>query len=63
MWLQSNPMDLKRGIDKAVGAVTANLASQAQTVGDDFSKIAQVATISANHDDEIGNMIADAMQK
>ena len=59
----ANPMDLKRGIDKAVAAVTANLASQAQTVGDDFSKIAQVATISANHDEEIGNMIADAMKK
>ena len=59
----ANPMDLKRGIDKAVLAVTANLASQAQTVGDDFSKIAQVATISANHDEEIGNMIADAMKK
>jgi len=59
----ANPMDLKRGIDKAVTAVTANLASQAQTVGDDFSKIAQVATISANHDEEIGNMIADAMKK
>jgi chaperonin GroEL len=59
----ANPMDLKRGIDKAVLAVTANLAAQAESVGDDFSKIAQVATISANHDDEIGNMIADAMKK
>jgi chaperonin GroEL len=59
----ANPMDLKRGIDKAVAAVNANLAEQAQTVGDDFSKIAQVATISANHDTEIGNMIADAMKK
>ncbi len=59
----ANPMDLKRGIDKAVLAVTANLAEQAQTVGDDFAKIAQVATISANHDEEIGNMIADAMKK
>jgi chaperonin GroEL len=59
----ANPMDLKRGIDKAVLAVTANLASQAESVGDDFGKIAQVATISANHDDEIGNMIADAMKK
>ncbi len=59
----ANPMDLKRGIDKAVLAVTANLSEQAQTVGDDFSKIAQVATISANHDEEIGNMIADAMKK
>ncbi len=59
----ANPMDLKRGIDKAVAAVTANLAAQAESVGDDFGKIAQVATISANHDDEIGNMIADAMKK
>ncbi len=59
----ANPMDLKRGIDKAVSAVTANLAAQAESVGDDFGKIAQVATISANHDDEIGNMIADAMKK
>ncbi|AEI51166.1 chaperonin GroEL [Runella slithyformis] len=59
----ANPMDLKRGIDKAVLAVTANLAAQAESVGDDFGKIAQVATISANHDDEIGNMIADAMKK
>ncbi|WP_428660038.1 chaperonin GroEL [Runella sp.] len=59
----ANPMDLKRGIDKAVLAVTANLAAQAESVGDDFNKIAQVATISANHDEEIGNMIADAMKK
>jgi chaperonin GroEL len=59
----ANPMDLKRGIDKAVAAVNANLAEQAQTVGDDFDKIAQVATISANHDEEIGNMIANAMKK
>ena len=59
----ANPMDLKRGIEKAVQAVVANLAEQAQTVGDDFSKIKQVATISANYDDEIGSMIAEAMQK
>ncbi|AXE17181.1 chaperonin GroEL [Runella rosea] len=59
----ANPMDLKRGIDKAVLAVTANLAEQAESVGDDFNKIAQVATISANHDEEIGKMIADAMKK
>jgi chaperonin GroEL len=59
----ANPMDLKRGIDKAVAAINANLTEQAQTVGDDFGKIAQVATISANHDTEIGNMIADAMKK
>jgi chaperonin GroEL len=59
----ANPMDLKRGIDKAVAMVTANLSEQAKTIGDDFSKIAQVATISANHDEEIGNMIAEAMKK
>ena len=59
----ANPMDLKRGIEKAVLAVTANLAEQAQTIGDDFGKIEQVATISANHDEEIGKMIAEAMKK
>ena len=59
----ANPMDLKRGIEKAVQAVTANLAEQAQTIGDDFGKIEQVATISANHDEEIGKMIAEAMKK
>ena len=59
----ANPMDLKRGIDKAVAVVTANLSEQAKTIGDDFSKIAQVATISANYDEEIGNMIAEAMKK
>ncbi|TAG67538.1 MAG: molecular chaperone GroEL, partial [Runella slithyformis] len=59
----ANPMDLKRGIDKAVAMVTSNLSEQAKTIGDDFSKIAQVATISANHDEEIGNMIAEAMKK
>src|SRR3954469_15920804 len=59
----ANPMDLKRGIDKAVKAVVENLKSQKQDVGDDFSKIKQVASISANNDDVIGEMIADAMQK
>src|SRR5206468_2105073 len=59
----ANPMDLKRGIDKAVIAVVKNLAEQAQTIGDDFGKIEQVATISANHDEEIGTMIAEAMKK
>ncbi len=59
----ANPMDLKRGIDKAVRAVVENLKSQKQDVGDDFSKIKQVASISANNDDVIGEMIADAMKK
>src|SRR6201994_4095088 len=59
----ANPMDLKRGIDKAVAAVVKNLQGQSQDVGDDFSKIKQVASISANNDDVIGEMIADAMQK
>ncbi len=59
----ANPMDLKRGIDKAVKVVVENLRAQKQDVGDDFSKIKQVASISANNDDVIGEMIADAMQK
>jgi chaperonin GroEL len=59
----ANPMDLKRGIDKAVKTVVENLKAQKQDVGDDFSKIKQVASISANNDDVIGEMIADAMQK
>ncbi|MBK0377944.1 chaperonin GroEL [Mucilaginibacter segetis] len=59
----ANPMDLKRGIDKAVSAVVENLRSQKQDVGDDFSKIKQVASISANNDEIIGEMIADAMKK
>ena len=59
----ANPMDLKRGIDKAVRVVVQNLKSQKQDVGDDFSKIKQVASISANNDDVIGEMIADAMKK
>jgi chaperonin GroEL len=59
----ANPMDLKRGIDKAVKAVVENLRSQKKEVGDDFSKIKQVASISANNDDIIGEMIADAMKK
>jgi chaperonin GroEL len=59
----ANPMDLKRGIDKAVAAVVENLKSQKQDVGDDFSKIKQVASISANNDEVIGEMIADAMKK
>ncbi|MDB5229802.1 MAG: groL [Chitinophagaceae bacterium] len=59
----ANPMDLKRGIDKAVQAVVANLKSQSQSVGDNSEKIEQVATISANSDNEIGKLIAQAMQK
>jgi chaperonin GroEL len=59
----ANPMDLKRGIDKAVKAVIENLRSQSQTVGNDNQKIEQVATISANNDNEIGKLIAQAMEK
>ncbi len=59
----ANPMDLKRGIDKAVQAVVANLRSQSHAVGNDSEKIEQVATISANSDSEIGKLIAQAMQK
>ena len=59
----ANPMDLKRGIDKAVAKVVENIKSQAKEVGDDNSKIEQVATISANNDQEIGKLIASAMAK
>lgn len=59
----ANPMDLKRGIDKAVSAVVANLKAQAKEVGNDFDKIEQVARISANNDAEIGSLIAEAMKK
>ena len=59
----ANPMDLKRGIDKAVTAVIADLKAQSEVVGSDFSKIKQVASISANNDDEIGSLIADAMKR
>jgi chaperonin GroEL len=59
----ANPMDLKRGIDKAVEAIVGNLKSQSQQVGDDNNKIEQVATISANNDEVIGKLIADAMAK
>jgi chaperonin GroEL len=59
----ANPMDLKRGIDKAVAAVVKNLQAQSQTVGEDNSKIKQVASISANNDDVIGSLIATAMEK
>ena len=59
----ANPMDLKRGIDKAVAGVVKSIASQAREVGDNYDKIEQVATISANNDAEIGKLIADAMRK
>lgn len=59
----ANPMDLKRGIDKAVEAVVAALKKMSKTVGDDFQKIEQVATISANNDNFIGKLIAQAMEK
>ncbi len=59
----ANPMDLKRGIDKAVEAVVASLRKQSHSVGDDITKIEQVATISANNDITIGKLIAEAMGK
>jgi len=59
----ANPMDLKRGIDKAVAAIVAHLKKQSREIGDSYEKIEQVATISANNDSEIGKMIAEAMQK
>ena len=59
----ANPMDLKRGIDKAVAAIVGNLKEQSQAVGDDYSKIEQVGTVSANNDSYIGKLIADAMSK
>lgn len=59
----ANPMDLKRGIDKAVTEVVANLKAQSKEVGDDNEKIKQVATISANNDAEIGELIAEAMMR
>ena len=59
----ANPMDLKRGIDKAVAAVVANIKEQSEQVGDDYNKIEQVGTVSANNDAEIGKLLADAMKK
>ena len=59
----ANPMDLKRGMDKAVAAVVESLRKQSQEVGSDFAKIEQVATISANNDHNIGKLIAEAMAK
>ena len=59
----ANPMDLKRGIDKAVSAVVENLKSQSQQVGDNNDKIKQVASVSANNDETIGGLIADAFAR
>ena len=59
----ANPMDVKRGIDKAVAKVVEGIKAQAQEVGDDFDKIENVAKISANNDEEIGRLIAEAMRK
>jgi len=59
----ANPMDLKRGIDKAVLAVTEELKKISKSVGSDNEKIKQVATVSANNDDAIGTLIAEAMVK
>ncbi len=59
----ANPMDIKRGIDKAVETVVENIKSQAVEVGDDFKKIEDVARISANNDEKIGQLIAEAMKK
>ncbi len=59
----ANPMDLKRGIDKAVNAVVEYIKANAELVGDNYDKIEQVATVSANNDPEIGKLLADAMRK
>ncbi|MCB0568471.1 MAG: chaperonin GroEL [Phaeodactylibacter sp.] len=59
----ANPMDLKRGIDKAVKIVISDLMKQSEVIGNDFEKIKQVGAISANNDEEIGNLIADAMKR
>jgi len=59
----ANPMDLKRGMDKAVRAVVAELRNISREVGSDYEKIKQVATISANNDEAVGSLIADAMKK
>ena len=59
----ANPMDLKRGIDKAVKAVVKHIESVAEKVDDNYDKIEQVATVSANNDPEIGKLLADAMRK
>jgi len=59
----ASPIDIKRGIDKAVAKVVENIAEQAETVGDNYDKVEQVATVSGNNDPEIGKLIADAMRK
>jgi len=59
----ANPMDLKRGIEKAVKKIVADLKSQTEQIGEDFDKIQQVAAISANNDEEIGKLIANAMKR
>ena len=59
----ANPMDLKRGIDKAVAKVVDHIKTSAEVVGDNYDKIEQVATVSANNDPEIGTLLADAMRK
>ena len=59
----ANPMDLKRGIDKAVARVVESIKAQSEEVGDDFDKIENVARISANNDEQIGQLIAEAMKK
>ena len=59
----ANPMDLKRGIDKAVSAVVEGIKAQSEEVGDDFEKIENVARVSANNDEKIGKLIAEAMKK
>ena len=59
----ANPMDLKRGIDKAVSAIVDHIKSTAEQVGDNYDKIEHVATVSANNDPEIGKLLADAMRK
>ena len=59
----ANPMDLKRGIDKAVAKVVEHIKATAEVVGDNYDKIEQVATVSANNDPEIGKLLADAMRK
>jgi len=59
----ANPMDLKRGIDKATKIIVADLESRSLVVGDDYEKIQQIGSISANNDEEIGTLIADAMKR
>ena len=61
--VEANPMELKKGIEKAVNIVTEELSKQAIVVGDDYDKIKQIATISANNDSVIGELIADFHSK